>query len=433
MWIPVASLLLIVQAVLASSPFIIQLDGSTTFENFLNQAIASVLSTKPDNNNTIEIGDFKAFVADFDEGLLGKLHADPIIKNIFPDVQINVFDSIGPHLRKRSTLEPYTEPNFVKRNNDITTQQDAPRHLARLSQREGIFNETGSLEYNYDGDGSGVTAYVLDTGVAIDNPDFGGRASYGANFNTQEGEGDVNGHGTNVAGIIGSKTYGVAKNVKIVDVKVLGDQPSSPLSGILKGLEWANNDRKKKGIKAVANLSLNSLKNDAFNQAADAAFKDGLVVLTAAGNSAKNTELYSPSSADSPIVVGALDDQTDTIAIYSNWGPRVDIFASGADVKSLSNKYPNGYSEYYGTSQATPVVAGQAAILLQQGTSVGDIKSELIKLSTKNAISQETYDNNSNYTQTVNRVVYNGIENSPDKISNPSHLKQDQSLRKYLE
>ncbi|CCH42748.1 putative secreted protein [Wickerhamomyces ciferrii] len=446
MWIPICQLLLIAQAVsAASSSFIVQLQGDKSFDDYLQESIADLLGLKSDSTkNKIEIGSFKAFVSDFEDDLLSKLKADPFVNDIFPNTDITLFAPVPETVEdatpgsknpvKRSVLSPNAQRDstFAKRDG-VTTQSNAPRHLARLSSREGIFNKDGPFEYKYRETGKGVTAYVLDTGIAIDQDDFEGRASHGANFVNGESDGDNNGHGTNVAGIVGSKTYGVAKDVQLVDIKVLGSNGQGSLESILKGIEWANNDRKSKNLTAVANLSLGSPKYEALNQAVDAAYEDGLSVVVAVGNADKDTEGFSPATSKNAIAVGALDDQTDTIACFSNWGSRVDIFASGAGVVSVSNNGNPNLNKWYGTSQASPIVAGLAATLLEKGVPKDQIKNEIIKMSTKDAISKKTYDENSNYKTTVNKVVYNGIENTFDTINASSTLSQDQSLRKYIE
>ncbi|CCH42745.1 putative secreted protein [Wickerhamomyces ciferrii] len=432
-----------IQAALASSSYIVQIKSESTFEDYLQQSITQLLGIKPSNDSSkIEIGDFKAFVADFEESLLDKLKGDASVHNVYPNAEISIFDSqpSNSNLQKRyrQVLEPESEStksksSFSKRDG-VTTQSNAPRHLARISSREGIYNKQEPFEYKYKETGDGITVYVLDSGVATLNSEFEGRAKFGYNAVFGELNGDYNGHGTNVAGLVGSKTYGVAKDASIIDVKVLNGQGRGSTEGILKGIEWANNNRKKNNIKGIANLSLGGGYVDALNEAVNAAYKDGLPVVVASGNSNIDTKNTSPGSAENVITVGALDDHTDTIAIYSNWGPDVDIFAPGAYVESASNNiFASSGGQWFGTSESSPIVAGVAAQLLESGVTVGNLKDELIKLSTKNAISQQTYDNNKDYANTVNRNLYNGVEDTADKIDNPSTEQQDDSLRQYIE
>ncbi|CCH42751.1 putative secreted protein [Wickerhamomyces ciferrii] len=461
MWVSLTILALFVQVIFAGSSVVVQLNTGNTIQDFLNQALVTTLKLQATTDNTVEIGGFKAFIGEFEESVIDQLKDDPIIQAIFPNVKINLGndEDQGSTPDGTTVLSPQSStsvgvpgPSIAAQgssgndsvssqgSNEATTsagkytQNNAPRHLARLSSRHGIYNTSGSLKYNYDSLGKGVTAYVLDTGIAIKHPDFENRAKLGKTF-VNESDGDNAGHGTNVAGIIGSKTYGVAKGISLVDVKVLGTNGGS-VESILKGIEWATNDFKNStsGAKAVINFSIQADINQAVNNALNAAYDEGIPVIAAAGNKNKDASGYTPGSAKEPIIVGALDDRSDTIALFSNWGSRVDIFASGVGVESTNYKDFNNPIAYYGTSQATPIITGLSALLLEQGTSAGDIKQKIIDLSTKNAISQETYDDNSNYDNTVNRVAYNGVNSdSSDKISNPSTATQDSTLKDYIE
>ncbi|KAG0041314.1 hypothetical protein BGZ90_009939, partial [Linnemannia elongata] len=102
--------------------------------------------------------------------------------------------------------------------------------------------------------GAGVTAYVVDTGINTAHVDFGGRAKMGNNFIQGSPNTDENGHGTHVAGTIGGNTYGVAKKVNLVGVKVLNRQGSGSTSGIVAALDWIVSVNK--GKKAVVNMSV---------------------------------------------------------------------------------------------------------------------------------------------------------------------------------
>ncbi|CCH42752.1 putative secreted protein [Wickerhamomyces ciferrii] len=441
MWLPLSTLALIAQTALAASSHIIQLNTQSTFGEFSAQGSSiNGLNLNTSEDDTIEIGNFKAVVAEIEDNILDHLLSLPIVNTIFPNAEISLFDTPTNALthktpkRSRQVLQKRSESVFDKRDDGVTTQSNAPRHLARLSSRSGIFNES-SLEYNYKETGKGITAYVIDSGISVTHPDFEGRAKYGVNLAGGSNEPvskDETGHGTNVAGILGSKTYGVAKDVEIIDVKVFGYGGTTYTKTILKGIEWANNDRKNKSSSAVANLSLGGQKSQALDQAVEAAFDDGLAVIVAAGNANKDASTYSPASAKNVITVGALDDRSDTIAIYSNYGPDVDVFASGVAVESLNSQITGPPTEYYGTSQATPVVAGLAATLLEKGISKDQLKDEIIKLSTKNAISEETFENNSDYDNTVNRVANNGVESTDDEIDDPSTQEQDEDLREFI-
>lgn len=144
----------------------------------------------------------------------------------------------------------------------LTTQTNATHGLATISHRD-----PGSTEYIYDDTaGEVTTVYVIDSGIDIDHPEFEGRACRGYNAVKGEPDGDTDGHGTHVAGIVGSKTYGVAKKTKLVDVKVFqNDNASSEI--ILDGIEWAikNITASKIQAKAVINLSLGTYITDSLS------------------------------------------------------------------------------------------------------------------------------------------------------------------------
>lgn len=217
--------------------------------------------------------------------------------------------------------------------------------------------------YLYDSSGAGVTAFVVDSGVQSDHPDFGGRVDAAAGHDeVGDGRGteDCNGHGTHVAGTIGSTTYGVAKDVRIVPVRVLGCGRTGSLLDVLYGMLWIsqNNDP----AQSVVNMSLGSPKVDIVNSFADDLVDQGFVVAVAAGNETQDACNVSPASAPKPLTVGAFD-RTRGLAWYSNFGTCVDILAPGSDI--TSTWIGSSVNTISGTSMASPHVAGLAARLLQ--------------------------------------------------------------------
>lgn len=221
----------------------------------------------------------------------------------------------------------------------------------------------GDGAYLYDSTGVGVTAFVVDSGVQSDHPDFGGRVDAAAGHDeVGDGRGteDCNGHGTHVAGTIGSTTYGVAKDVRIVPVRVFGCGRTGSTADVLYGMLWIyeNND----SAQSVVNMSLGTPKIAQVNDFAEGLVEAGFVVVVAAGNEAQDACDVSPASAPGPLTVGAVDGSR-TLAWYSNWGSCVDILAPGSDITSTwIGSTTNTIS---GTSMASPHVAGLAARLLQ--------------------------------------------------------------------
>ena len=234
-----------------------------------------------------------------------------------------------------------------------TTQTNPTYGLDRIDQRSLPLNK----KYVYTSTGSGVNAYVIDTGIETAHPQFGGRADV-AYDNVGDGRNgqDCSGHGTHVAGIIGSKTYGVAKNVKLHAVRVLDCDGTGTLSGVIDGVNWV---KAHKGAKPVANMSLGGAKSAALNNAVTALSKSGVFLVVAAGNDGGDACDTSPASAGWVEAVGATNSR-DTRTSWSNIGNCVDIYAPGNNV--WSTFIGGGTAMLSGTSMAAPFVTGVAAL-----------------------------------------------------------------------
>jgi serine protease len=231
--------------------------------------------------------------------------------------------------------------------------------LDRIDQRDLPLDNN----YHYDFDGSGVTAYVVDTGVLTSHNEFGGRASSGYDFIDNDFDAtDCNGHGTHVAGTIGGSSYGVAKNVNIVGVRVLNCSGSGSNSGVIAGINWVKNNA---SGPSVANMSLGGGASQATDDAVNAAVAAGISFVVAAGNDNSNACNYSPARAANAVTVGSTTS-SDSRSSFSNYGTCLDIYAPGSSITSAwytSNSATNTIS---GTSMAAPHVAGVAAVYLNQ-------------------------------------------------------------------
>ncbi|MEU4239318.1 S8 family peptidase [Actinoplanes sp. NPDC026619] len=206
-----------------------------------------------------------------------------------------------------------------------------------------------------------VTAYVLDGGVRVTHKEFGGRAVNGWDFVDDDAVAqDCSGHGTHVAGTIGGATYGVAKDVKLVAVRVLGCKGSGSYSDIIAGVNWVTEHAQKP---AVANMSLGGTTSKALDDAVTRSMASGVVYAVAAGNDHRDACKQSPAHAPAVITVGATDEK-DTRASFSNYGSCLDIFAPGARIVSASNGSNTATKTMSGTSMASPHVAGAAALVL---------------------------------------------------------------------
>jgi len=232
-----------------------------------------------------------------------------------------------------------------------TMQSPATWGLDRIDQHFLPLNNT----YTYTATGAGVTAYIIDTGINATHPDFNGRAAVA--FDAIGGNGvDCHGHGTHVAGTIGSTTYGVAKSVQLRGVRVLDCSGSGTTAGVIAGINWVTNNSPGP---SVANMSLGGGKSIALNNATAALANSGVSIAVAAGNSAANACNSSPSGTPEAITVAA-SDINDASAYFTNFGRCVDLYAPGVSI--TSTWLGSGTNTISGTSMATPHVAGVAAL-----------------------------------------------------------------------
>ena len=241
-------------------------------------------------------------------------------------------------------------------------------------------------QYEYATNGSGVTAYVVDTGILASHTQFTGRVS-NAYFDAFGGTGaDCNGHGTHVAGTIAGSSFGVAPAASLVVVRVLDCSGSGSVSGVIAGIDWAINHHTT--APAVMNLSLGTTKSDSLNSAIDRAYADGITVVVAAGNSNVDACTVSPGSNKvSALTVGATTE-TDARASYSNFGACLDLFAPGSAIKSAWYTGTSSTNILSGTSMASPHVAGIAARYLSAvpTASPATVMSAVVSAATSNVV-----------------------------------------------
>ncbi|WP_371330267.1 S8 family peptidase [Streptomyces sp. TP-A0356] len=226
--------------------------------------------------------------------------------------------------------------------------------------------------------GAGVTAYVIDTGIRISHDDFGGRASYGWDFvDNDRTASDGNGHGTHVAGTVAGTAYGVAKQAKVVSVRVLDNDGSGTTAQVIAGIDWVTRHARKP---AVANLSLGGYANAQLDAAVRNSIASGVTYAVAAGNDGLPAGLYSPARVPQAITVGATD-QRDARAGFSNWGSSLDLFAPGVSITSDSYASDTAKATLSGTSMATPHVTGAAALYLatHPGATPAQVSQALVR------------------------------------------------------
>ncbi|MBA3744018.1 S8 family peptidase, partial [Sporichthya sp.] len=260
-------------------------------------------------------------------------------------------------------------------------ESPAPWNLDRIDQR----SLPVSNSFTYDGDGSGITVYVVDTGIRADHAELGGRVGPGFTaISDGNGTNDCNGHGTHVAGVTGGSTYGVAKGVTLVPVRVLDCDGTGSGTTAIAGLDWVLANRVPG--KSVVNMSLGGPAAGFLDDAVNALINAGIPVVAAAGNASMDACATSPARVPNAVTVGATNS-SDARPSFSNFGPCLDLFAPGVGIVSAGIGSPTSASSD-GTSAAAPHVSGMIATLLQgaPGASPAALRTTLGTLLTQGVL-----------------------------------------------
>ena len=335
-----------------------------------------------------------------DARAVAKAHGGKILENYG-----KVLNGFSAKLTDRAVTELRTSPDvaFIEADQRVSidaTQSPATWGLDRIDQR----NPPLSNSYTYTATGSGVTAYIIDTGILASHNEFGGRVTSGYTaINDGRGTTDCNGHGTHVAGTVGGSTYGVAKQVTLKPVRVLDCSGSGSTSGVIAGVDWVTSNHAA-GTPAVANMSLGGGVSSALDSAVTNSINDGVTYAVAAGNESTNACNGSPSRVGAALTVGSTTS-SDARSSFSNYGSCLDLFAPGSSITSAwytSNTATNTIS---GTSMATPHVAGVAALYLQGNptASAATVSSAIVNSATTGVVTSPG-------TGSPNRLLYSLLD-----------------------
>ena len=311
------------------------------------------------------------------------------VKRIYQHALLGFTIRLPEAAARRLSLDPRVA--FVEEDSEITlstTQTNATWGLDRIDQR----NRPLSTTYTYTATGAGVKAYVIDTGIRATHQDLAGRVLAGVNtVDATPSTEDCNGHGTHVSGTIGGTTFGVAKNVTLVAVRVFGCANSTTTAAIIAGVDWVTGNHQA-GQAAVANMSLGGGANASLDTAVRNMIADGVSCAIAAGNGnifglPVNSCNQSPARVAEGITVGA-SDINDAKASFSNYGTCVDLHAPGVNITSSWATSDTATNTISGTSMASPHVAGVAALYLQGNPTASPalVQQTIKDLSTKGVV-----------------------------------------------
>jgi subtilisin family serine protease len=313
---------------------------------------------------------------------------DPIVKEVHCDHEVFVFDH-----------------EEVEQQCDTTQTNVRAWGICRTSH-EGRITDGAltTFKWNSGHSGNNVDVYVIDTGIRTTHSEFEGRAVWGENF-VDSIRTDDNGHGTHCAGTIGGATVGVARDCRLIAVRVLNRQGSGTLAGVIAGCDYTANTARERGIRSIASMSLGGGYSDPLNQAVTNMDAAGVLTAVAAGNSNADACNYSPASCPEAITVGATTtdaSNNDVRSSFSNFGTCVDVFAPGSNIYSAGIASDTAYSTLSGTSMACPHIAGLAAAFAQQHPSMppNRLKEEIIN--------QGNWDHVLDHKSKNNAIGYNG-------------------------
>ncbi|CCH46072.1 putative secreted protein [Wickerhamomyces ciferrii] len=370
--------------------FLVQFQPNWSFDNFyqryFNKKTIDAQGLKNLGIKTFEMGKFQGLMGELDIEMVRKLYYDKDVAAISIDRELVLAD----------------------------VQENAPKHLARLSQRQPLKPDQKHYDFVFDPTGGiGVDIYVLDSGINSQHKEFSKRVTkiidltgekIDEGSNTSNKLDDPVGHGSFIAGVIASETYGVAKKANLFDVRVTNKQSRTKLSSVVNALNLILQDSKITKRPTLVVIPLVMKKNAILNGAVESLVKQGIPVIVPAGNEGKQACNFSPASAKGALTVGAIDvNDEDSIPKFSNWGACVDVFAPGVKVKTTGNK-ENEIVSKTGTSLATGVTAGLVGYFMGMGDDGNQAIERIVNYSTPDVIPSDSLGFK---PLTANRILFN--------------------------
>ncbi|KAH3670393.1 hypothetical protein OGAPHI_000908 [Ogataea philodendri] len=278
-------------------------------------------------------------------------------------------------------------------------EEFAPKHLVRISQL-GNVNRRQLMDYTYEpAAGANVSAYVVDTGIKLDHPDLNSRARLGANLVKDGTYGDPNGHGTALAGLVGSEMFGVSKKCTLVDYRVLDETGVGKLSSVLEAIKMIHDNE----VPGVVLLAMVTERNEIFHSALSQLVERGFAVVSAAGNFHGNACDYSPAAFEHGLTIGSIEPYSDNLTFFTNWGPCVDVFGDGVGVATLSPG-PDLVTRKSGTSMSAAIAAGLLATYMSMNDTCSEAMLKVRNLAEVGSIAASSI---SQFPETPNRILNN--------------------------
>jgi subtilisin family serine protease len=343
--------------------------------------------------------DAAALAAEF--GIKPKYVYEQLINGFAGPIPSAVVDALQKDPR---VLKVTVQRQFSKL--ETVSQAHATWGIDRIDQRALPMDST----YSYDFTGAGVTAYIIDTGIRYSHREFEGRATRGWDAYAADptdpllgydGSGDCDGHGTHVAGTVGGRTFGVAKKVKLVGVRVLNCAGYGSDADVIAGMDWV---AKNATLPATANMSLGDVvpsktmgTSGPVDDAVKALVASGVTLAVAAGNGWGNGTvgadacMFPISNVPEAITVAA-SGTTDARTTWSNYGACIDVFAPGSSILSSTFDNDSSSGTKSGTSMSTPHVTGVASLILQQapGATPQQVRDIIVNQATQNIVTTVT-------------------------------------------